>query len=107
MQVDVTYASGETVRVTVPPKARRNFEREFETPLATRMASGFSDWLDYLAHQALVLRHNEGRDIEAWMDDVDQIALVLEADDDDADAEADDETPTGGATTPQPESSPS
>lgn len=106
MEVDVTYASGETVRVTVPPKARRNFEREFEAPLARRMASGFSDWLDYLAHQSLVLRHNESRDIEAWMDDVDRLALVLHDEPDDA-GDEDDDVPTGGATTPQPESSPS
>ena len=98
-ELDVTTADGETTRVRVPPSARRAFERDQQKPLIAAMASGYSDWIDFLAWKTFQLRHGVTDDLEAWLDTIDAIDVVM--------VKEDQEDPGSGATTPPLESSPS
>ena len=97
-QIDVTPAEGETVRVTVPPSARRAFETEHDQALPIAMASGRSDWIDELAFHTFRLRHGVTVDLDTWLATIDELALVMVVDDPD---------PGGGATTAPQENTPS
>lgn len=95
----MTLAAGETHRVRVPPAARRAFEHDEGKPLIVAMASGYSDWIDFLAWKTFQLRHGVTDDLDTWLATVDAIDVVMRLE-----VEMD---PGGGATTPQLESSPS